>query len=231
MKQIEAKQLIPEISHVKYAGGKYRVAEIKTMPGNAIFIGIYDEPPSLHVDYLNADNVEFVKEWLDESPTSPPTAHTEELPPSLKDISALVDKLDKHLFPTNSVTEELSTPKATESESENDENIWEWAAIFYFNLKALIDLKKYKEDNGKDDYYLENQPKQWYSAQQVIDLWKKSGYGAFPASQFTPHKEGYSVEDIKDAYKAGNKTGLAGYSMLSKHTEYDLAQFLNQLKK
>jgi hypothetical protein len=58
----EAKQLIPEKSFVKYAGGKYRVAKMSELPGGIMFIGIYDEPPSKHVDYINPFNAEIVVE-------------------------------------------------------------------------------------------------------------------------------------------------------------------------
>ena len=60
MTEQEAKQLIPEKSFVEFAGAKYRVAEISGMAGGTTFIGIYDEPPTEHVDYLNAENVQFI---------------------------------------------------------------------------------------------------------------------------------------------------------------------------
>jgi hypothetical protein len=35
-------------------------------------------------------------------------------------------------------------------------------------LQALVDLKDYKDEHGKDDYYLRNQPKAWEYARQVL---------------------------------------------------------------
>jgi len=40
---------------VLYAGAVYNVAEIKKFPHGEM-IGIYDEPPSQHVDYINPKN-------------------------------------------------------------------------------------------------------------------------------------------------------------------------------
>lgn len=59
MTKDQANDLVPEKSFVKFAGGEYKVAEVSQKLG-ATFIGIYDEPPSLHIDYLNMDNVEFI---------------------------------------------------------------------------------------------------------------------------------------------------------------------------
>lgn len=56
----EARKLIPDKSYVRYAGSKYKVADIRIMLGN-IFVGIYDEPPSKHVDYINAASLEVYK--------------------------------------------------------------------------------------------------------------------------------------------------------------------------
>lgn len=41
---------------VYYAGAFYEVAEIKQFPHGKM-IGIYDEKPSKHIDYLNYNNV------------------------------------------------------------------------------------------------------------------------------------------------------------------------------
>jgi len=40
---------------------------------------------------------------------------------------------------------------------------------------------------------------------------------------------GYTLQQVGDAYEAGNKIGLAGYSMKSKHAEYDKATYLSTL--
>jgi len=44
---------------VKYAGSNYQVAEVKRF-GHGYMIGIYDEPPSKHVDYLSPESVEII---------------------------------------------------------------------------------------------------------------------------------------------------------------------------
>lgn len=59
----QANKLKADKSHVRFANGKYKVASVFKEFG-ALFIEIYDEPPSQHVDRLNAANVEFVKEWV-----------------------------------------------------------------------------------------------------------------------------------------------------------------------
>lgn len=51
----EAKDLIPEIDSVIYAGSTYKVAEVKKLITTMV-IGIYDEPPSNHIDYVQASN-------------------------------------------------------------------------------------------------------------------------------------------------------------------------------
>lgn len=47
---------IKEGDEVFYAGGFYTVAEVKQFPHGKM-VGIFDEPPSNHVDYLNPENV------------------------------------------------------------------------------------------------------------------------------------------------------------------------------
>lgn len=66
------------------------------------------------------------------------------------------------------------------SKKKENEGVWTWVAMFYGAVKGLVDLKNYKEIKGKDAYYLEEQPKQWYAATQALQLWKKSDYGALP---------------------------------------------------
>lgn len=46
-------------SFVHYASASYEVADIKPFP-HGIMIGIYDEPPSKHVDYLRPEALEKV---------------------------------------------------------------------------------------------------------------------------------------------------------------------------
>ena len=58
MTKKEFKQLIPEKSYVIFAGSKYKVANTSKIKG---FVGIYDEPPSSHVDYINFCNLTSVK--------------------------------------------------------------------------------------------------------------------------------------------------------------------------
>lgn len=53
MTREEAFKLTPEISYVIFAKGKYRVAYVAEEFG-VTWIGIYDEPPSLHVDRIQA---------------------------------------------------------------------------------------------------------------------------------------------------------------------------------
>lgn len=44
---------------VFFAGGFYKVAEIKEFP-HGIMVGIYDEPNSKHIDYLQPNSVNEV---------------------------------------------------------------------------------------------------------------------------------------------------------------------------
>ena len=68
MKREELIKLIPNYSRVKYGNaGTYIVADIDERFG-VIFVGIYDEPPSSHVDYLNGENVENADEFLASHP-------------------------------------------------------------------------------------------------------------------------------------------------------------------
>ena len=58
MKREELIKLIPNYSRVKYGNaGTYVVANIDERFG-VIFVGIYDEPPSSHIDYLSGESVE-----------------------------------------------------------------------------------------------------------------------------------------------------------------------------
>jgi len=41
---------------VEYAGSRYEVAHQRQFP-HGVMIGIYDEPPSKHVDYINPRNL------------------------------------------------------------------------------------------------------------------------------------------------------------------------------
>lgn len=41
---------------IRYANSDFEVAEVKDFPHGKM-IGIYDEPPSKHIDYLNPDSV------------------------------------------------------------------------------------------------------------------------------------------------------------------------------
>ncbi len=58
MTQEEAKKL-RKGREVFYAGAFYKVALVKPFP-HGVMIGIYDEPPSTHVDYLQPKNVQSV---------------------------------------------------------------------------------------------------------------------------------------------------------------------------
>lgn len=62
----------------------------------------------------------------------------------------------------------------------NEENGWDWVAIFYGALYELVQLKDLKDSEGKTENYLERQPKAWYLAKSALELWKKSDYGALP---------------------------------------------------
>ena len=59
-----------------------------------------------------------------------------------------------------------------------EDNLLSWVAIFHGALHELVQLKQYKEENGKDQYYEEAKEKAWYEANFALDLWKKSNYGA-----------------------------------------------------
>jgi len=37
-------------------------------------------------------------------------------------------------------------------------------------LQELVDLKNYKDEHGKDEFYLENQPKAWKRARAVLEI-------------------------------------------------------------
>lgn len=54
-KQIEAGDI------VLYAGQKFEVAEIKEFGHGLPMVGIYDEPPSKHIDYLHPKSVKLVE--------------------------------------------------------------------------------------------------------------------------------------------------------------------------
>ncbi|MCR9252311.1 MAG: hypothetical protein NXI20_17935 [bacterium] len=56
----QAKTLIPDESYVGFAKSEYRFAGLHELPGGAAMIGIYDEPPSEHVDLIGMDRVEFL---------------------------------------------------------------------------------------------------------------------------------------------------------------------------
>lgn len=58
MTQEEAKKL-RKGSRVFYAGSIYEFATIKKFP-HGVMIGIYDEPPLKHVDYLQPSNANVV---------------------------------------------------------------------------------------------------------------------------------------------------------------------------
>lgn len=51
---------IKEGDEVYYAGDFYRVAEPSKEFPHGVMIGIYDEPPTKHIDYLNPESVNEV---------------------------------------------------------------------------------------------------------------------------------------------------------------------------
>lgn len=55
MKTADLSKLIPEQSYVMFAGGIYRVAGVTNRFG-AMFVDIYDEPPSQHIDSIKNDD-------------------------------------------------------------------------------------------------------------------------------------------------------------------------------
>lgn len=58
MTQEEAKKL-KRGDTVLFAGSPYNVADIRENPfGIGVMVGIFDEPPSKHVDYLQPKSVE-----------------------------------------------------------------------------------------------------------------------------------------------------------------------------
>jgi len=46
-------------NRIYYAGGIYDFATLKEFP-HGIMIGIYDEPPTKHIDYLQPKNVDII---------------------------------------------------------------------------------------------------------------------------------------------------------------------------
>ena len=58
MTQEEVKKL-RKGSKIYYAGAVYEFATLKQFP-HGVMIGIYDEPPTKHVDYLQPQNVNIV---------------------------------------------------------------------------------------------------------------------------------------------------------------------------
>lgn len=46
---------------VRYAGSEYVVAHIAILPTGQLMVGIFDEPPGPHIDYLNPKSVTPVK--------------------------------------------------------------------------------------------------------------------------------------------------------------------------
>lgn len=56
---IEKAKDLKKGDEVFYAGAFYEVAEIKRFP-HGVMIGIYDEPKSKHIDYLQPDSVNEV---------------------------------------------------------------------------------------------------------------------------------------------------------------------------
>ena len=56
---IEATKKLQKGEEVYYAEFYYEVAEVKQFP-HGLMIGIYDEPPTKHIDYLNPKDVQEV---------------------------------------------------------------------------------------------------------------------------------------------------------------------------
>lgn len=54
---IEAANNLKHGDHVFYANAFYEVAEIKEFP-HGIMVGVYDEPKSDHIDYLQPNSVD-----------------------------------------------------------------------------------------------------------------------------------------------------------------------------
>lgn len=50
---------LKEGNEIYYAGNFYEIAEIKDFP-HGTMVGIYDEPPTKHIDYLNPSGVKEV---------------------------------------------------------------------------------------------------------------------------------------------------------------------------
>ena len=56
--EIDTAKRLKQGDQIIYANGIYKVAELKEFP-HGLMIGIYDEPPSKHIDYLQLENVEI----------------------------------------------------------------------------------------------------------------------------------------------------------------------------
>jgi hypothetical protein len=60
MTKKEALKLIPEKSYVEFAHEEYRVASVFEEFG-VTWVEIYDEPPSLHVDRIQAGSLKLTR--------------------------------------------------------------------------------------------------------------------------------------------------------------------------
>ena len=52
----ETAQKLKQGDEIYFAGSFYKVAELKDFP-HGIMVGIYDEPPTKHIDYLQPCNI------------------------------------------------------------------------------------------------------------------------------------------------------------------------------
>lgn len=68
MTKEEAKELVPDKDYVIFANVKYRVADVRETLG-AVIIGIYDEPPSDHVDFIGASAAKKATKVVENSQT------------------------------------------------------------------------------------------------------------------------------------------------------------------
>ncbi len=59
MTRVEFDQLQPDFSVVNFANANYVVAS-KDIKLGVPFVGIYDEPPSLHIDFIKAESCTYV---------------------------------------------------------------------------------------------------------------------------------------------------------------------------
>lgn len=127
---------------------------------------------------INTDWKDKFKEWAN----SDPKWGVNNL--SKEQILIVTDYIERYIIETTeeNIAEIKNWVQQTEESREEtaEDEMLTWFVMAYGALEELVFLKKYKDLNGKDDLYNYRQPKAWDMANDVINLWKKSDYGAKP---------------------------------------------------